>query len=76
MRHCNEARLAARVNHTIYGAMQGSTQYMELIWFIAIDGLWWRYPTFSVDSSPWVIRGNRSEAERLSYDHYIGGTGP
>ena len=24
---------------------------------IAIDGLWWRYPTFSVDSSPWVLRG-------------------
>ena len=24
---------------------------------ITIDGLWWRYPTFSADSSPWVLRG-------------------
>jgi len=25
--------------------------------FIAVDGLWWRYPTFSEESSPWVLRG-------------------
>jgi energy-coupling factor transporter ATP-binding protein EcfA2 len=24
---------------------------------IAVDGLWWRYPTFSEESSPWVLRG-------------------
>ncbi|HEY6408227.1 MAG TPA: ABC transporter ATP-binding protein, partial [Ktedonobacteraceae bacterium] len=24
---------------------------------IVIDGLWWRYPTFSGESSPWVLRG-------------------
>jgi energy-coupling factor transporter ATP-binding protein EcfA2 len=24
---------------------------------IAVDDLWWRYPTFSEESSPWVLRG-------------------
>ncbi|HEY6410733.1 MAG TPA: ABC transporter ATP-binding protein, partial [Ktedonobacteraceae bacterium] len=30
---------------------------------IAIDGLWWRYPTFSEESSPWVLRGVELEVK-------------
>ena len=30
---------------------------------LVIDGLWWRYPTFSEKSSPWVLRGIDLEIE-------------